>query len=178
MNEEEIRSFGDIINSSFKNISKADYNNSNSLLSIWEKVLLRIRSNINPNEGRNLASHSRVVDFKNGILLVEADHPGWIELLQLHKRYIINGLNMENRAVKVESLAFKLKGKQGNLFDPEEHKYSTEEVKEEIMRRAEEEEKKLNNFKLNDEKVTQNKELPPELASIFEDLRKNMLTNS
>ena len=40
MNEEEIRSFGDIINSSFKNISKADYNNSNSLLSIWEKVLL------------------------------------------------------------------------------------------------------------------------------------------
>jgi len=178
MNEEEIRSFGDIINSSFKNISKADYNNSNSLLSIWEKVLLRIRSNINPNEGRNLASHSRVVDFKNGILLVEADHPGWIELLQLHKRYIINGLNMENRAVKVESLAFKLKGKQGNLFDPEEHKYSTEEVKEEIMRRAEEEEKKLNNFKLNDEKVTQNKELPPELALIFEDLRKNMLTNS
>ena len=178
MNEEEIRSFGDIINSSFKNISKADYNNSNSLLSIWEKVLLRIRSNIKPNEGRNLASHSRVVDFKNGILLVEADHPGWIELLQLHKRYIINGLNMENRAVKVESLAFKLKGKQGNLFDPEEHKYSTEEVKEEIMRRAEEEEKKLNNFKLNDEKVTQNKELPPELASIFEDLRKNMLTNS
>ncbi len=178
MNEEEIRSFGDIINSSFKNISKADYNNSNSLLSIWEKVLLRIRSNINPNEGRNLASHSRVVDFKNGILLVEADHPGWIELLQLHKRYIINGLNMENRAVKVESLAFKLKGKQGNLFDPEEHKYSTEEVKEEIMRRAEEEEEKLNNFKLNDEKVTQNKELPPELASIFEDLRKNMLTNS
>ena len=178
MNEEEIRSFGEIINSSFKNISKADYNNSNSLLSIWEKVLLRIRSNINPNEGRNLASHSRVVDFKNGILLVEADHPGWIELLQLHKRYIINGLNMENRAVKVESLAFKLKGKQGNLFDPEEHKYSTEEVKEEIMRRAEEEEKKLNNFKLNDEKVPQNKELPPELALIFEDLRKNMLTNS
>jgi len=178
MNEEEIRSFGDIINSSFKNISKADYNNSNSLLSIWEKVLLRIRSNINPNEGRNLASHSRVVDFKNGILLVEADHPGWIELLQLHKRYIINGLNMENRAVKVESLAFKLKGKQGNLFDPEEHKYSTEEVKEEIMRRAEKEEEKLNNFKLNDEKLPQNKELPPELASIFEDLRKNMLTNS
>ncbi len=177
MNEEEIRSFGDIINSSFRNISKADYNNSNSLLNIWEKVLLRIRSNINPNEGRNLASHSRVVDFKNGILLVEVDHPGWIELLQLHKKYIINGLNMENRSVNVESLAFKLKGKQGNLFDPEEHKYSSEDVKEEIKRRTEAEEEKLNSLKIKEEKLETKKELPPELAVIFEDLRKNMLTN-
>ena len=82
MNEEEIQSFGDIVNLTFKNISKDKYENSNSLISLWEKVLLRIRSGTNPNEGRNLATHSRVVDFKNGILLVEADHPGWIQLLQ------------------------------------------------------------------------------------------------
>ena len=178
MNEEEIQSFGDIINSAFKNISQADYKKSNDIINIWEKVLLRIKSNSNPNEGRNLATHSRVIDFKNGILLVEVDHPGWIELLQLHKKYIITGLNMENKLVKVESLAFKLKGKQGNLFDPDEHKYSEEEVRNEIQKRTDAEEKKLNSLKLNSKNTAPKKELPPELASIFEDLRKNMLTNS
>ena len=44
MNEEEIQSFGDIVNLTFKNISKDKYENSNSLISLWEKVLLRIRS--------------------------------------------------------------------------------------------------------------------------------------
>jgi len=178
MNEEEIQSFGEVISSAFKNISKSDYKKSNDLITIWEKVLLRIKSNSNPNEGRNLASHSRVIDFKNGILLVEADHPGWIELLQLHKKFIITGLNMQNKAVKVESLAFKLKGKQGNLFDPEEHKYSSEQVRSEIQKRTDYEEEKLNSLKLDNNNSVTKKELPPELASIFEDLRKNMLTNS
>lgn len=176
--EDEIQSFGDIISSTFKNIKEGDFKNSNELLTLWEKVLIRIKTQTNPNEGKNLASHSRVIDFKNGILLVEADHPGWIELLQLHKKYIITGLNMGNKVLKVESLAFKLKGRQGNLFDPEEHKYSSEKVRKNIEEMADAEEKKLNSLKLNENKISEEKKLPPELESIFEDLRKNMLTNS
>jgi predicted nucleic acid-binding Zn ribbon protein len=33
--------------------------------------------------GPRLAAHSRVSDVEKGILVVEAEHPGWIQLLQL-----------------------------------------------------------------------------------------------
>ena len=36
-----------------------------------------------------LAAHSRLVDVQNGILLVEVDHPGWLQMLQLRKAALL-----------------------------------------------------------------------------------------
>ena len=109
MNDEIIK-FDEVINNTFKNIKVENIKNARNIVTSWEKVLMRIKSNINENEGRNIASHTRVLDLKNGILLVEADHPGWIELVQLHKKFILKGLKMEVPELKIETLAFKLKG--------------------------------------------------------------------
>jgi hypothetical protein len=38
--------------------------------------------------GERLAAHSRVQDIENGILIVEAEHPGWVQLLQLKQAEI------------------------------------------------------------------------------------------
>ena len=107
---------------------------------VWRKVLLGIRSSSNPNEGANLADHSRIVDLKNGVLLVEADHPGWIELLQLRKNFILNGLHMYARNMDVQTLAFRLAGKRGNVTG---EAYSTEEARGLAERRLEQEESAL-----------------------------------
>ena len=86
---EEIVSFSQIISNAFNSIKVENAQNSVNIYDEWKKILSRIKTNSsNPNEGLNMAGHSRVIDLKNGILLIEADHPGWISLIQFHKKYI------------------------------------------------------------------------------------------
>lgn len=173
---DEIQSFSDVISRTFEHISPADIKKANNVSSLWHKILLRIKSDVNPNEGRNLADHSRVIDFKNGVLLIEADHPGWIELLQLHKKFILNGYKMYAKDFYVETLAFRLRGKADNLFSPEEHSYSSNQVRKNLEKRLATEEKALEK-NVKEVHTERKKDLPPELKVIFEDLRKSMLTN-
>ena len=39
--------------------------------------------------GPRLAAHSRVIDVHNGLLVIEAEHPGWIQLLQMRQSGIL-----------------------------------------------------------------------------------------
>ena len=175
---DEIQSFKQVIDKSFGSIHFDDMRQAVSLYDSWKAVLQKIKSEKNPSTGQNLASHSRVVDLKNGVLLVEADHPGWIELLQLYKQFILTGLKKAEKDIKIETIAFKLAGKGARLYDSSQS--SAKEVKEEIEKRIFEEEKLLkeaqNEYSL--QKISTQKELPKDLAVIFEDLRKSMLTNS
>jgi len=41
--------------------------------------------------GRSLGNHVRLVDVLEGILLVEVDHPGWLQMVQLRKQAILEG---------------------------------------------------------------------------------------
>jgi predicted nucleic acid-binding Zn ribbon protein len=44
------------------------------LFSEWPKIA-----------GESLARHTRLVDVQKGILLVEVDHPGWLQMLKLRQ---------------------------------------------------------------------------------------------
>ena len=113
---EEIVSFSQIISNAFNSIKVENAQNSVNIYDEWKKILSRIKTNSsNPNEGLNMAGHSRVIDLKNGILLIEADHPGWISLIQFHKKYIINGFRMKFPEVEFKTLAFRLKGNKGEI---------------------------------------------------------------
>ncbi len=39
--------------------------------------------------GEALSSHVRLIDVLDGVLVVEADHPGWMQMLQLRKKAIL-----------------------------------------------------------------------------------------
>ncbi|MBQ3799601.1 MAG: DUF721 domain-containing protein [Treponema sp.] len=127
----------------FDGLNVQDVQRTVDAFAVWRKIMLSIRSSTNPNEGANLAAHSRIVDLKNGVLLVEADHPGWIELLQLRKNYILRGLSMYARNMGVQTLAFRLAGKRGNVtgkpFSAEEARGLAESRvrrEEEVLARA------------------------------------------
>ena len=62
------------------------------LPSLWRTVVSRIKSTAETSErddlidkriplGERLASNTRVLDLKNGVLIIESDHPGWIQYL-------------------------------------------------------------------------------------------------
>ena len=176
---DEIQQFSDIITGTFSNIRLEDARKAHSLVGAWKTVLCRIRSNSNPHEGANLSSHSRVIDVRNGVLVVEADHPGWISLLRMHRSFILGGLRRELPQLDIHTIAFKLKGKGAEAQTA--GTYSAEQVRRQLEARLEQEQAALEAVPVPpspDEPVPRGqKELPPELAVIFQDLKKSMLTN-
>lgn len=171
---DEIKDFRSVIDSTFDSIVKKDFDNANSIYNIWKKVLLTIKNEVNENEGRNLADHTRVVDLKNGMLFVEADHPGWIELLKIYKKYILVGLNRNLKEIKIESIAFMLAEKKNPLYGMNEKQ--VQQAKDEMIDKIEKEQKLLDERKF--ENSQKNVEIPAELKAVLDNLKADMLTNS
>jgi hypothetical protein len=58
--------------------------------------------------GDQLAAHSRVAEVERGILIVEAEHPGWIQLLQLRQSTILEGITTRFPELCLRSIVFRL----------------------------------------------------------------------
>ena len=122
MNEENIFISGtEIVSAFFENIEKQKFENNSKMLVAWKKTVQKISENdkqfFNKRIGEQLFDHSRIVDFKNGILLVETDHPAWSQMLQFHKKFILTGMNRICADAKIETLAFRVRGSKAALSD-------------------------------------------------------------
>ena len=158
--------FNNIINSTFSSIENAQLEKNNKLYEVWRKVITSITK-----VGQNLYEHSSVCELKNGILLVEADHPGWIQMLQMNSDYIVRGLKMYASELKICSLAFKLKGKNVTLYKTD-YDEELKKEREKYKLKLEKEEEEINKFYKNEEKIEKNSELPQELLDKFDSLMK------
>jgi predicted nucleic acid-binding Zn ribbon protein len=58
--------------------------------------------------GTALSDHSRVVEIHDGICIVEADHPGWLQLLGMEKARLLLALQDRSPAAAVREIRFKL----------------------------------------------------------------------
>ena len=164
-----------------------------NLFTTWRKVVSKIKSTAELSEsdeqsdkriplGERLAANTRVVDLKNGILIVESDHPGWIQYLKFYQKFILKGLAMESPELKIKSLAFKIK----NAEQKEQDIYETALVKarQELEAKMEKNEKEAREFfeknkgkdnaSVNSGKI----DLPPELKAKLGTEWQDMLTNS
>lgn len=45
--------------------------------------------------GKEMAAHVRVADLSGGILRLEADHPGWSQIVNLQKKELLERINRE-----------------------------------------------------------------------------------
>ena len=155
---------------------------ANEICSVWKKVVSGVHSMKHDSEdsdkrmplGERLAGNTRVVDLKNGVLLVESDHPGWIQYLRMYQKFILKGLQMNLPELKITNLAYRVSGEKVNLSEAYNHQL--QKSRNEMARKIEEEEKQLKKY----EKKTESKgsELPPELLAKFDSIRQSMLTNS
>lgn len=180
---DEIISISDImmqtVNSSTSKIMK--------LPSVWRDVVFKVgKNNYKDDEeveitfGEKLANNSHVVDLKNGVLLIEVNHSGWIQYLKMYQNFILKGLNQQLPDLKIKNLAFKVTGTQVSLSESYDEKLKKDQT--EMNKKIEDEEKILDKIyadkKIGKKEPQKTKELPPEIAQRFESIRQSMLTKT
>ena len=184
MNENRILSASDFM-SRFTNI---DFSKSDKLTNVWKKVVSKIsvtkfeseNSEKRMSIGERLAGNTRVVDLKNGILLIETDHSGWIQYLRTYQKFILNGLKKELPDLKISSLAFRQAGSNVGLYNSYEEQMKTES--KQFYEIIEKQERKIEKENVNKAKKNVENEnectLPPEMLAKFDSIRNSVLTNS
>lgn len=177
-----IISCADII---LKAVDMTSFSKADKISSVWRNILLKIHNyeDEEDNEkrmpiGERLAGNTRVVDYKKGVLLIETDHPGWIQYLKFHQKFILNGLKREIPDLDVKNLAFRIKGSDFKLND----NYDSQviEAKKKFSEKLDNQDKELEKIyeKQNIEKEkSPSSNLPPELLEKFESIKRSMLTN-
>lgn len=156
-NEKEMYGMGEILNSVFSNIDAARVSQGNDIINVWEETVQKIY-----NYGPKLVGHTRVVDLKNGVLLVETDHPGWNQILNTYKDFLIKGLKMKIKDLEISTLAFKVKGTSVALS--ESYEESKKRQDQELIEKLESNEKKLEEMGY---KNHAEGEINPEIAKLF-----------
>jgi len=54
------------------------------------------------------AVHSRIRELERGVLLVEADHPGWIQILQTKQAALLSAVQRRCPDLDIRAIAFRL----------------------------------------------------------------------
>lgn len=172
----------ELVASLLENVKANDMNQGNKILRSWRAILESIHSNAKNGEniGRNLASHTRIVDFKNGILLIEADHTAWLQMLQLHQKYILGCLQRRFPELGIETLAFRIRGSKVGLSDSYERSLLAERKKQAMRYELEEKFLEDNGYVEKPELTSEEayKRLPPHLQQIFDKLRVDVIANN
>lgn len=155
---EPYRKVDEIISNIFENISTDKMNDNLNMISSWKSILMSINSRTNKNIGNLLVSHTKVIDLKNEVLLIETDHPGYIQTLQMYNSYILKGLKQKVPELEIKALSFRLKGTNFKLSDVEKPKNKFETIEKEEL---------IKNFDVN-------KDLPKDLMENFNKLKKEI----
>ena len=157
------------ITSLFRNISAEQFSQTKSMYKAWQSILLSIKSTVTPDCGQKMLDHSKIVDVKDGIMYIELDHPGWMQLFETYRTYILNGISYKMSNLNVKTLSYKLKKND----DKNSQRVLTREEAEKAV-------EKLN--PVNDKNLTQDlkikENLPPELEAIFSRFKDTILTNN
>jgi len=66
-----------------------------------------------------VAVHSRIKELERGILLIEADHPGWIQILQTKQGGLLSAVQRRYRELNIRGIAFRLSREPFSFADEE-----------------------------------------------------------
>jgi len=172
--QKEIMNSREMILKVFSNIDKKKFEEKDNIENAWKKITTSIKSTAsNEDIGSKLFYHSSIIDLKNEILLIETDHPGFIQLFRIHEKYILTGLKRFVPELNIKTLSFRLKGSNAVLADRkrEEEKKSVNEVQKKLA----EQDKALQNFYGNSYgKSAVKDKIPENLNSAFERMKKNL----
>ena len=54
--------------------------------------------------GESLAGHSRLADVENGVLIVEVDHPGWLQMLSMRRQAVLEAARKAAPRARIEGM--------------------------------------------------------------------------
>ena len=110
-----MRKAGDVVTSLFRNQFGAEFLEnacSNAdLFSSWQKIAAEVWPR-NPGAEKEdvpaAASHSQIKELDKGVLLIEADHPGWIQILQTKQSQLLSAVQRRYPNLGIRAIAFRL----------------------------------------------------------------------
>jgi hypothetical protein len=88
---------GDLLNAFFRFHNIAGGDEYVSFFSSWHEIV-----------GTDLAAHTQPIDIRGEALVVEVDHPGWMQMLQLQKDRILQRISAHYNQLGVSNLHMKL----------------------------------------------------------------------
>ncbi|MDR0719647.1 MAG: DUF721 domain-containing protein [Treponema sp.] len=97
---------GDLLSSYFDERFMKKAENYGDLFSCWE-VLTK------ENHIAAAAAHSRIKELEGALLLIEADHPGWIQILQTKQRELLKGIIRRFPDLTITGISFYLSRDRG-----------------------------------------------------------------
>jgi predicted nucleic acid-binding Zn ribbon protein len=62
--------------------------------------------------GESMAAHARLVDVRNGFLIVEVDHPGWLQMFRLRQDALLEAARGAVPAVGLEGIRVRVGGRE------------------------------------------------------------------
>lgn len=158
------------VSSLFKNISSEKMRQSKDLSKKWETILLSIKSSVIPDCGQKMLDHSRIIDIENEIMIIEIDHPGWMQLFETYRSYILKGIQLRIPELNIKTLSYKLRKKD----NPNTARLISREEAEKALERQNVAQEKTEDT----DRTGESKKLPPELEAIFSRFRESILTNN
>jgi hypothetical protein len=69
--------------------------------------------------GDDIASHSRIVDITDGTVLVEADHPGWLQMISLKERGFVITLQKKYPSLGIARLRVRTAANPASISGPD-----------------------------------------------------------
>jgi len=113
-----MRKAGEIISELFRERFGAEFmetaRSTAGLFSSWTQVVAEVwfrtaRTIENGSEDIPAAAvHSRIRELERGVLLVEADHPGWIQILQTKQAALLSAVQRRYPDLDIRAIAFRL----------------------------------------------------------------------
>ena len=84
--------------------------------------------------GDDIAAHSSVRDVKQGSVIVEVDHPGWLQMLQMKKGKILATMKKRYPELDIQDIRIFLGtvSKRDQIVNPVSHNVETEKTGEDL----------------------------------------------
>ena len=79
---EKMKKAGDLIKNFFDSLNIKEPKKGKTIISSWQEIA-----------GQELSEHTRIKDIRKDTLYLEADHPGWLQILELKKRSVLGNIN-------------------------------------------------------------------------------------
>jgi len=110
-----MRKAGEIISELFRERFGSGFteiaNSTAGVFSSWKGIVAEVFPGKVEQEEEYLpaaAVHSSVRNLERGLLLIEADHPGWIQILETRNRELLSAVQRRYPELGIKGIAFKL----------------------------------------------------------------------
>ncbi len=97
MEDSRIKNISSLLSAFFNNETIRQGRHYAEVFGAWKQIA-----------GERLAAHSRVVEIEKGFLIVAAEHPGWIQLLQLRQTELLDSVRIRFPGLALRGIVFRL----------------------------------------------------------------------